>query len=217
VVLLDFPELVHARREVFPLFGWYKQSGGIVVRLSNLFFVFISNVLGLQKIWQRILDVLSTCKTATYVLILLVNDFFWGCHILLDLCSWRAFYFANRGWKAWNLFCGHYSVIKSALSDFFRLVLQITFNVSRTYLEILRITVLFHHSLTSSLNALIFKVFLWLLGLVRRRPFFSQNLSLRLSLVDLSDHLDLSSGLHNVFWCDGIFLLLGLSAGYWGA
>lgn len=146
------------------------------------------------------------------MLILLVNDIFCSCYILLLLRSWCSFYFTDWGWKAFVLFCRHKFVFDCGFMLSCRLVLKITFKVSRTYIDVLWRAILFHFSFSSSRNNLLIRVLLGFLGLAGgRRPFFSKNLSL--SLACKTAYLNVSSSLHDVFWYDGIFLLIGWGTG----
>lgn len=74
VGLLHFPKLVHSRRKVLPSSRRDVQSRRVVVGLSQLHFAHVHQVLGLQKVWKRVVNFLLVLKPAADMHVFRVLD-----------------------------------------------------------------------------------------------------------------------------------------------
>jgi hypothetical protein len=74
MILLNFPVLVHAWSEIFPILWRYEQCCWVVFGVTGLSFVFVSDMFRLQELRQCVIDFLFILKPSSYMLILLIDD-----------------------------------------------------------------------------------------------------------------------------------------------
>jgi hypothetical protein len=95
MILLNFPVLVHAWSEIFPILWRYEQCCWVVFGVTGLSFVFVSDMFWLQELRQCVIDFLFILKPSSYMLILLIDDraFLWR--------SWFHLFFLLLDYRCW--------------------------------------------------------------------------------------------------------------------